>query len=82
MAATASADAGHPDLTEKQQTILAYLRDRVSENTYFKSKYMADDLDMSAKEIGVNIKKVQEAVTDLTIEPWAYTGGTTWKITA
>ncbi|WP_236045045.1 DUF7123 family protein [Haloarcula nitratireducens] len=69
-------------LSEKQSRILAYLRQHVAEQTYFKSRLIADDLDLSPKEVGSNMAAVRQAATGIQIEKWGYSTGTTWKITA
>jgi hypothetical protein len=47
---------------------------------YFKSKFIADEVGLSAKEIGALIVNLQESVDDLSIERWSYTGATTWRV--
>ncbi len=69
-------------LTDKQRRILAYLRDHVEERTYFKSRLIADDLGLSAKEVGANMAAVADATTDIDVEKWGYSSGTTWMVTA
>ena len=65
----------------KQQRLAAYLRERAADGeVYFKSKFIADDVDLSAKEIGALIVRLQESVGDLSIERWSYTGATTWRV--
>ncbi|TQQ82538.1 hypothetical protein EGH24_03530 [Halonotius terrestris] len=65
----------------KQQRLAAYLRERADDGeVYFKSKFIADDVDLSAKEIGALILKLQDSVADLSIERWSYTGATTWRV--
>jgi len=44
---------------------------------YFKSKFIADNVDLSPKQIGALIVKLQDSVDDLSIEWWSYTGATT-----
>ena len=69
------------DLTDKQQRILAYLRDQVDTQTYFKSRLIAEELGMSAKEVGTNMPPLVESNVDLSIEKWGYSSGTTWMVT-
>ena len=65
----------------KQQRLAAYLRERADDGeVYFKSKFIADEVDLSPKEIGALIVKLQESVSDLAIERWSYTGATTWRV--
>lgn len=84
MSTTASTtEAVTPEsLTDKQARILSFLRDRADTQTYFKSRLVADELDMSAKEVGANMGAVKEAATDVDIEKWGYSSGTTWMVTA
>jgi len=65
----------------KDEQLADYLRARVDDGEmYFKSKFIADDVDLSSKEIGALIVKLQESVDDLSIERWSYTGATTWRV--
>ena len=65
----------------KQQRLAAYLREQAADGElYFKSKFIADDVDLSAKEIGALILKLQDSVADLSIERWSYTSATTWRV--
>ena len=77
-----SDDAGDAESTAtKQQRLAAYLREQAADGElYFKSKFIADDVDLSAKEIGALILKLQDSVTDLSIERWSYTSATTWRV--
>jgi len=76
-----SADETAESTETKQQRLAAYLRERAADGeVYFKSKFIADDVDLSAKEIGALILKLRESVADLSIERWSYTGATTWRV--
>lgn len=85
---TATATSVHPDEspdTESPQTkesrLADYLRDRAEAgDMYFKSKFIAEEVGLSAKEIGALIVNLQESVDDLSIERWSYTGATTWRV--
>lgn len=81
MSATASAGS-QLTLNSKQQRILDYLRDHAGTKTYFKSRLIGDDLDMSAKEVGANMPAITDASTTLDVEKWGYSSSTTWKVTA
>ena len=70
------------DLSAKQVRILGYLRENAADRTYFKSRLIADDLDLSAKEVGANMGAVADAATDVDVEKWGYSSGTTWMVTA
>ena len=86
MSATGTTDAATApavtDLTEKQLRILGYLREHAPQQTYFKSRLIAEDLDMSAKEVGANMPAICDADFDLDVEKWGYSSGTTWMVTA
>ena len=78
----AETDAEVTDLTEKQRTILRYLRRSAATKTYFKSRLIAEELGMSAKEVGANMTPIREGDFDVSVEKWGYSSGTTWKVTA
>lgn len=80
-----SAGALTPDateLTEKQRRILRYLREHADTRTYFKSRLIGRELDLSAKEVGTNMPALQGGRFGLDIEKWGYSSSTTWKVTA
>jgi hypothetical protein len=59
-----------------------YLRERTEDGEfYFKSKFIADDLDMTPSQVGTLVDRLRGATTGLDIEPWAYTNATTWRVT-
>jgi hypothetical protein len=69
------------NLTDKQRRILSYLTEN-AEQTYFKSRLIADDLDLSAKEVGANMRAIRGGDVGVTVEKWGYSSGTTWMVTA
>jgi hypothetical protein len=73
--------AATPDLSDKQHRILNHLHDAAGEQTYFKSRLVAEELDMTAKEVGANMRALLRADHGLDIEKWGYSSGTTWKVT-
>lgn len=83
MTKSSKEEPGRPgiELSEKQFRILKYLRKQVTEHTYFKSRFIAEDIGLSSKEVGTNMSAVQQATTDIMIEKWAYSSGTTWRVT-
>lgn len=76
-----SATAPSTDLSEKQRRILAYLRSEAGEQTYFKSRLIGRELDLSAKEVGTNMRAIAETETPVDVEKWGYSSSTTWKVT-
>ena len=77
-----SADAVESVLSEKQRRILAFLSDRAGEQTYFKSRLVGDELDLSAKEVGTNMTAIAQSDVEVDVEKWGYSSATTWKVTA
>ncbi|ERG89659.1 MAG: hypothetical protein J07HX5_01830 [halophilic archaeon J07HX5] len=75
-----TAGRSDPALSEKQRRILEYLREHRTSTTYFKSRLIADDLDLSSKEVGANMHTVAEAA-EFSVEKWGYSSGTTWMVT-
>jgi len=68
--------------SSKEQAVAAYLRDKVQMGEcYFKSRFIADDIDLSPKEIGAMMVKIREQSENLDIEKWSYSSGTTWRVT-
>ena len=76
-----SADPAPLDGDTKEEHLLAYLRREAAEGElYFKSKFIADDVGLSPKEIGALMVKIRENATDLIVEKWSYTSATTWRV--
>jgi hypothetical protein len=73
--------AATAELSEKQTRILNHLQAAAGERTYFKSRLVAEELDMTAKEVGANMRALLAADHGLEIEKWGYSSGTTWKVT-
>ena len=73
--------AGTTTLTDKQQRILGYLREKGQMKTYFKSRLIGDELGMTAKEVGANMTAIAEGEFDVDVEKWGYSSSTTWKVT-
>jgi len=81
MSASTQPDTSTSDSESKDERLANYLRSRVEDGElYFKSKFIADDVSLSSKEIGALIVKLQDSVDDLSIERWSYTGATTWRV--
>ncbi|SEP22667.1 hypothetical protein SAMN04487948_12336 [Halogranum amylolyticum] len=75
MSVTDPADA--PNEKRLEQFLLEKARDG---EFYFKSKFIADDVGLSPKQIGALMSKLRDSTTELEIERWSYTGATTWHI--
>ena len=69
--------------TSKQERLEHYLREQLQDGEYyFKSRFIADDVGLSPKEIGALMLQLKDSVPDLSIEKWSYTSATTWRVTA
>ncbi len=65
----------------KAERLAAFLREEAADGeTYFKAKFIADDVNLSPKEIGALTVQLQDSAADLEIEKWSYTGATTWRV--
>lgn len=64
-----------------EEQLKAFLLEKARDGEfYFKSKFIADDVGMTPKQIGALMFKLRDSVTELKIERWSYTGATTWHI--
>jgi hypothetical protein len=79
-AASTGETAEASGLNEKQRRIVDHLEREADGTDYFKSRGIGEALDMSAKEVGANMRVVREAAP-FEIEKWGYSSGTTWKVT-
>jgi len=69
------------DEQSKEERLRSYLRTKAAEGeVYFKSKFIADEVGLSPKEIGALMVKLRNSATDLEIEKWSYTSATTWRV--
>jgi hypothetical protein len=71
-------------MTDLEPQILSYLRSKVSEgHSFFKSKYIAKDTGLSAKQVGTTLLKLskKQDITNLEIKQWSCSLSTTWRIT-
>lgn len=82
MSATVTPSTDTPsEQNSKEERLRAYLRERAEDGElYFKSKFIADDVDLSPKEIGALMVQLKDTTADLSIEKWSYTGATTWRV--
>ena len=78
---SATASTTDTPLSDKQRRILEFLRDNADTQTYFKSRLIGDELDLSAKEVGTNMTAIQGGEFEVDVEKWGYSSSTTWKVT-
>ncbi|MFB6078201.1 MAG: hypothetical protein ABEJ80_04405 [Halarchaeum sp.] len=78
---SATAQPSTDDAPDKESRLRTYLREKAADGElYFKSKFIADEVGLSAKEIGALMVKLSDTAEDLTIEKWSYTSATTWRV--
>ncbi|WP_248897887.1 DUF7123 family protein [Haloplanus halobius] len=81
MSATADPSTDADDSSSKEEQLKQYLLSKAQDGElYFKSKFIADEVGLSPKEIGALMVKLRDSASDLTIEKWSYTSATTWRI--
>ncbi|MGM0591923.1 MAG: DUF7123 family protein [Halobacteriota archaeon] len=69
------------DGLSKEERLKQYLFEKAQDGElYFKSKFIADEVGLSPKEIGALMVKLRDSAQELTIEKWSYTSATTWRI--
>jgi hypothetical protein len=65
----------------KEEHLRSYLKQKAADGeVYFKSKFIADEVGLSPKEIGALMVKLRDSTPDLEIEKWSYTSATTWRV--
>ncbi len=77
---SATAQGQTTTLSDKQRRILEFLRERAAEQTYFKSRCIGDELGLSAKEVGTNMRAIQDGDFPVEVEKWGYSSSTTWMV--
>ena len=79
MSATQQPSTTEPQ--DKESRLKSFLREKAEDGElYFKSKFIADEVGLSPKEIGALMVKLSKSATDLEIEKWSYTSATTWRV--
>lgn len=72
-----------PTTEEKAERLKNYLAEEAKDSDiYVKSKFIADDVGMSAREIGQLMARLKENASTIEIEKWSYTSATTWRVTS
>jgi len=74
--------AGQLSGASKTEIVRSFLRrEATPHGEYFKSRFIAEEVELSAKEIGATMLKIQSNCPELDVEKWSYTNGTTWRVT-
>jgi len=80
--ATPSTEPVNDDMSKEERLKSFLLAKAQDGEMYFKSKFIADEVGLSPKEIGALMVKLSESASELTVEKWSYTSATTWRIEA
>ncbi len=77
---SATATPSDAEELSKEDRLKAFLREKAADGeVYFKSKFIADEVGLSPKEIGALMVKLKECA-ELEVEKWSYTSATTWRV--
>jgi hypothetical protein len=84
LASERSADRDGRRLSAEARRLAAYLRARVDRDgpCYLKSRDIAGEIDLSPKQVGSYMAQLQDRNAGVSVEPWGYTNGTTWYVSA
>jgi len=81
MSATTTPSTETADDLCKEERLKSFLLEKAQDGEmYFKSKFIADEVGLSPKEIGALMVKLKDSASDLTVEKWSYTSATTWRV--
>jgi hypothetical protein len=70
------------DFSDEEERILDHLRDSVGKGErYFRAKHIAEQIGLSAKQVGVRLPRLAEKTEDVDIEKWGRARSTTWRVT-
>lgn len=68
-------------MNNEQKRIHQYLKARIrAGQRYFRSRHMADELEMTPKCIGTNLNKLAAICKDISIRRWARSVSVTWYV--
>ena len=69
-------------IANEDDQLLEYLVAHVSRGSeYFRAKYIADVLGLSAKQVGARLARLSLKTDGVQIEKWGRGRSTTWKVT-
>ena len=78
-----AADSGqNAELSANANRLRTYLQRRIDDDGtfYTKSRKIAEEIELSPKEIGAAMNQLYRTTQQPQIEKWGYTNGTTWRI--
>lgn len=85
MSATSQTTPVTSNISKKAHKLATFLEEKVAEEggvVYVKAKFISEDVGLSSKEIGALMLQLQDCELSIEVEPWSYTGATTWRISA
>jgi Mn-dependent DtxR family transcriptional regulator len=70
------------DFSEEEERILDHLRDQVAGGeAYVRARNIAEQIGLSAKQVGARLPRLAEKSDDVEIEKWGRARSTTWRVT-
>ena len=68
---------------DDEEQLERYLRRCAGDgDAYVKSKFIADDVDLTPSQVGLLLTRLRESESAVDIERWSYANATTWRVTA
>ncbi|MFB6223713.1 MAG: hypothetical protein ABEH86_08605 [Haloarcula sp.] len=78
---SATATPSGEEEPSKEERLKSFLAEKASDGeVYFKSKFIADEVGLSPKEIGALMIKLKDSASEIQVEKWSYTSATTWRV--
>ncbi|MFB6188225.1 MAG: hypothetical protein ABEI86_15360, partial [Halobacteriaceae archaeon] len=69
------------DYTDDERRILDYLRKSAERGQrYFRAKHIAEQVELSTKQVGVRLSRLADKSEDIDIEKWGRSRSTTWRV--
>lgn len=65
----------------RDKMVAHFVEESANGKKFYKSKYIARVLGITAKEVGHNMSVIAAEHPEITIEKWGYSRSTTWRIT-
>jgi len=70
------------EFSEEERRILDHLRDQVTGGeAYVRARNIAEQIGLSAKQVGARLPRLAEKSEDVEIEKWGRARSTTWRVT-
>lgn len=70
------------EMNEEDERILDHLQESVaSGKQYFRAKGIADQIGLTAKQVGARLPRLADSADSVEIEKWGRARSTTWRVT-